>query len=315
MTRLQRVTRGIQATPTWRTTLQELEENHRLVRGNDGLSCPICLKSLTLHDAQRDHVPPKRIGGRIRVPVCRPCNSQAGHVLESHLDKYVRRKKFEAQYGGEPAVLRVSGRRARTALSVDESTIKLVARQDYPAAAKASRAVESAFDMIIKDQQWDGIEFTISSDRLLTFSERRLNLAWVKAAYLAVFWFLGYGAIMAPAYDAVRQQLREPDKEILPLFVGGRRKTTDDRLVMLWYVHDPWKVFLVYFEGFPPVRDAAVLMPAPKDYDLTAYTRAVASMGPGVKLTATGFPPDQRERGNDGLTLVSEDTGLEHLVY
>ena len=211
--------------------------------------------------------------------------------------------------------MHIEGVSVRTALSVEESKVKIRVREDYDAASQASKAMQTRLDSIAPGGRWHGIDIKLSTDLRLAFSDRRLNLAWFKAGYLSIFWFLGYEAILNTSYDAIRKQLHDPGADIVRIFVGGRPRASEKRLVTLWYVYEPWQVFLVYFEGFPPVRDAVVLMPAPKDSDLAEYTRAVTSIGPGVRLASTGFPPDQRERGNSGLVLVSDNTGNEHLVY
>ena len=51
-----------------------------------------------------------------------------------------------------------------------------------------------------------------------TYSPRRERVGWLRAAYLATFAKLGYGYILRPQLDIVREQIKRQSDELLPVF-------------------------------------------------------------------------------------------------
>ena len=52
-------------------------------------------------------------------------------------------------------------------------------------------------------------------------SAPKARVSWLRSAYLAVFSGLGYRFMYNPALGVVREQIRAPNKEIIPTFMLG----------------------------------------------------------------------------------------------
>jgi len=77
-----------------------------------------------------------------------------------------------------------------------------------------------------------GAGHTFELRSLESWSDRRANLGWVRAAYVVAFAWFGYRYILLPVFERLRQQLREPDEPILPrlpLLVDLRRDLSERR--------------------------------------------------------------------------------------
>jgi hypothetical protein len=168
---------------------------------------------------------------------------------------------------------------------------------------------------ISEDGRWDGLTMNLRTDLRLAYSRRRVEIAWLKAAYLAVFWFLGYGAILDAAFVPVRHQIQNVDNTALPVFVGARPRTSSERAVELAIVHEPRSALLVGFTGFNLGRDVLVFLPAPGDAGLVNYRALVEALVPDSRVGIKVLPPDMRVRTNDGFVVVDEDSGEELEVY
>ena len=80
-------------------------------------------------------------------------------------------------------------------------------------------AVERAFDKQLgkrsEEQQWGNFEIKLSFGK----HKREDALAgWLRSAYLAIFSAWGFTYILRPQLNAVREQIREPDSQVLRVF-------------------------------------------------------------------------------------------------
>jgi hypothetical protein len=253
--------------------------------------CPLCLDkeftSVTDKGLTWDHVPAKRIGGQLQIPVCRPCNSRAGATIEAHLDRYVRRLAFTEKYGkAAPVIMTMPGTgvRHRQALSRRDGALVFVGR-DEANPPDATNQMEDA----LKNAFQENSRLTIKTDTRLTWSQRSIECAFIKAAYLAVFWRLGYHAILSEAFEPVRRQIAAPDSDVMKRFVAQATRTADDRRIKLGVINrgQDSECLLVYFQGFEMDTDTAVLVPVPSDVRLRKYEKAGEGFKPGKTFETT----------------------------
>jgi HNH endonuclease len=185
---------------------------------SQGYGCPLCfglfgrkqLDQLTL-----DHVPPKSVGGKLKVLTCKACNSAAGAKLDAYahqLDVF-RRIGAGEPYPPVPARLTFEGITVNVEMRSDGALndIRVLPGSNSP-------GVPHQFAATFGARAGHGSEINLILPTL-KISERPAKISYLRAGYLAAFAAFGYSAIWWPSLDRVRQQIREPDVEhINPYF-------------------------------------------------------------------------------------------------
>lgn len=180
--------------------------------------CPVCIRQfseealdqksenpLTLEDA-----PPKSLGGKAYLLTCRACNNIAGQQIDWHLtvrmneldqQEFVAGVSFHPEFDNNGVIV-------QGAIMVGEDgdiAVKHVEKKNNPEKLKTYVATTGADDII-------NIKFRESKVDVL-----RLQIALLKTAYLLVFAKFGYSFLLDPAYDRIREQLRNPDVTTYPM--------------------------------------------------------------------------------------------------
>jgi len=157
---------------------------------------------------------PRGLGKKLSVLTCSTCNNDVGGAkLDSHLHKKTEIDSFFGGFGGATTVdLHIGGHRltaewerSRKGAQID-NTLRIIEKATAPAALESSKAEFRAL--------LDGSEIKL---RFRVASERRANLSLLKAGYLLAFLRLGYDFIFSKNLDVVRQQIRSPSDQLLPL--------------------------------------------------------------------------------------------------
>ncbi len=257
-----------------------------VVTGESGLyRCPLCLTAFDVEDADSltwDHYPPQSIGGRNRdaVLVCEDCHGRWDRT-DAELARLVRREEFDRQYPAmEPVILRISddpyarGLRHREAIKIDEGSILLLGRPEHNAKEATQRLIEF-LNQVASDGKWDGLKITVRTDPGLTYSGRRVERSFLKAAFLAAFDCLGYPYILSQALEPVREQMRQPEITRLAhhTLTFSPQSPGFDREVLLAYVHTPESLtgLAVFFLGYALSRWCVTLLPLPAYPGLPKY--------------------------------------------
>ncbi len=180
--------------------------------------CPVCARPfskdsldqqngnpLTLEDA-----PPKSLGGRANVLTCRECNNTAGQQIDHHLT--TRMHELD-QYQFVPGVefhpvFENNG-------SVVQGTIKVNDKGQVDAKHSIKKNNPAVLEKYIAATSKDDVINLKHRDSKVDVF--RLQLALLKTAYLMIFEKFGYALLLDPAYDRLREQLRQPEKEIYPV--------------------------------------------------------------------------------------------------
>lgn len=182
----------------------------------DAFICPLCLNAIKKNDIDiitLEDVPPKSVGGSPKLITCKPCNNVVGGKIESflhnelllaHLLKNPEDIPFKAEYTLNG--VKIQGRFKIKSIenheiqcSIDSNDIN-----NYPVFTQEM------------DHNWDGSNLEIKYD--LTSVKRNdeyANLSILKSAYLLAFAKLGYMYILNDNLDPIRDQLHNPDKNIL----------------------------------------------------------------------------------------------------
>lgn len=296
----------------------------------DSYECPLCLRTISrgsLAELEREHYVPESLGGNKLVLVCQACNRRLAETVDPQLKRYAKRKEIEDMYPeSRPMIYRQVGRAVRVAvkgLTGNEAKrpvraayrITLTGRDDIPQ-KKAIESWTGFLDETVKNGTWAGTQFQLQDDKALQHNMRLVEIGLLRTGYLAAFAGLGYGYILWPTLDKVRDQILNPQKELLTHFVIFRRKQTTNRRIVYHYLKEPVGLLslLVQFQGFDFPQEWAVFLPLPFDKDLKIYENTRMLVGNRKELSALIFEPNMTTRHARSLMLV-DDEGKQYPIY
>ncbi len=263
---------------------QGVEAVHRIApEAPRGYVCPNCLKLFQCRDSSDrflslDHVPPRRLGGRLEILTCTQCNSRAGHLLEAKMKAMEDVLDFFRGTMEESRTVRfVVGRYSLKAEVRSENSVIRV--HGLPRNNKPSdqQAVIDEFNRLADS----GGHPTDSRLRIVFLggglSFKQVQIGWLRAGYLAVFAVLGYGYVLQPPLALVRKQLDEPTNMIIPKFYAhcGRANRNERRIVI---VNEPAEFRSIAVQ----MGRHIVFLPAPGDS--TFYNRLATESSRNVQF-------------------------------
>lgn len=193
--------------------------------------CPICLTPFTKEaveagmDVSMEHVPPKTIGGSVKCLTCTDCNKSAGQSLDQAAairDNVIRYSKMGR---GTKVELDVCGTKHTTYFSpegikINDLDTRLASKPNVTRflnelELRGQKPVLLA--EITRGPVWD-----VSKGITISTKEPPAHLiavSWLRSAYLLVFCLLGqagYRYAGSEAIRPIREQIRNPDKELVP---------------------------------------------------------------------------------------------------
>lgn len=195
-------------------------------------ACPTCLVMNSVDDdgpneLTVDHVPPRVLkGSSLVVLTCKNCNNTAGRLLDNEIKK---RRVVESLEPDRP----VRGRltvgdltiNAVFAVRPDGRKLEVDSRYNKPGTTKTFIAAVEA--------NGGRMSFTAAG-----YHRRREAVGLLRVAYLATFAVFGYSCILSPVYDKIREQIANPDAEILPHAWRNRNRARDSAR-RIWFVVEP----------------------------------------------------------------------------
>lgn len=184
--------------------------------------CPICLNHFSENDLDislKNHLtledaPPVSLGGTSNTLTCKSCNNGCGTNIDKHLvdrmremdkEQFVPGAIFEAWFN--MGALKVKG--LISVMKDGKHKVKFDLKHNNPQILKQflehvdSESAKGGYILkpILPDSKID---------------VKKLQLALLKSGYMLVFSKFGYAFILDKAYDRVREQLLNPEKEIYP---------------------------------------------------------------------------------------------------
>lgn len=197
----------------FRSSINLLIDNGLWRGDRDVYLCPICLKPhktiseddpLTLEDA-----PPKSLGGSANVLTCKSCNNTAGYKIDAHLVERLRELDSASFIPGtETKVqIKVDGDTLQGTIYVlEDGTMQIEhsKKNNHPEKLKKAMGRVSA-----------GMKIDLNLLKSRVIPEN-LEYALLKTGYLLAFETFGYSLILNKCFNAIREQLRNPDKRIYP---------------------------------------------------------------------------------------------------
>lgn len=236
---------------------------------DNGYVCPLCFEVFTEHDLNPDsnnpltfdHTPPEALGGKTGILTCKKCNSQSGGMLDVQLLKRLEEIDFfEMTPNAQMRIeLHQDNKRVAADFTVTDTqglVINLSRRHSNPknvdAFLNSKKYSFKPIDSKTTEENFHEYGFNwridFAMNPLLQSDERRSEIALLKIAYLLAFQHLGNSFLVNPGLYKVRQQIQNPDKEILPK-VFWIKYEFPENLVGLNIVNKPKELlcFLVIF--------------------------------------------------------------------
>ena len=248
--------------------------------------CPLCIRAfpeqpIAAGFLTREHVPPKKVGGRQLVLTCKECNSRSGHLLDHHVGPEADVHAFLRDgFTGRRAVLSTPSGSIPIELSTAAGQIRAFG---VPQATNPDihAAVFNDFERLTRAGNSKDFRITIG---LEPFDHNLARLSWLRAAYLAWFAALGYRFILRPEMIAVRTKILNADINAEPQ--RYRMIVSDQRLrPQLLRIEEPkdLRCYAMLYEF------TAILLPRTGDPDF--YSRLARRPGTFTEtLSGLEFP-------------------------
>jgi hypothetical protein len=209
--------------PMLRLVAGRLGMGDKLPADEEYYACPCCLTAYSRPAViagvlTEEHVPPQGLGGRGLVLTCVMCNSNSGTSFDAHAVRRLDAEDFaRGRVNGRvlPATFQVDGIPLRGTAQWTEGGLQLfgVPKRNDP---KVQAAHFQALDAYAESGNPNpNVSFTIHT----RFDEARARLSWIRSAYLAAFAALGWSYIFREVMDPFRDQLKQPDAQIIPTYI------------------------------------------------------------------------------------------------
>ncbi len=240
----------------------------------DAIICPLCMNIINVEDEDKitlEDVPPESVGGEPLLITCQTCNNTLGNT-ESHLHNvlqvfYLLRHPDNHRYKSE---FILNGVKIKGYINTD-----LIGEKPYIHCTIDANDVRNypLFNSEL-DNNWDGGQLEIKSNLTsVKRNDKYTNIAILKSAYLMAFSKLGYMYILSNNLDSVREQIQEPDADILQnsFLIGRGLKMLPDIKDGVYYAKVDGTDCVLVIISFKHNNDdeiclrAAVALPHPND--------------------------------------------------
>lgn len=243
--------------------------------------CPLCIRCFSANELDQtrnncltlEDVPPKKLGGKPLTLTCKECNNQAGTLLDVSLKKKLAIDEFSEKIPGAivdaklnlDKDLYISGTLSHR--KGGELNVHLF--KDGPVAKeKKSHCIERVGEHL-KNNGLREIDFNVK-----TYKINHPEVALLRIAYLLAFSTFGHGFLFNPNLELIREQIKKPNKNILPNF-GVINDDFANQKPGIYLVVEPKELwsFLVIFELKTSNRATkhAVVLPGLSEPGLDIY--------------------------------------------
>ena len=198
-----------------------------------GYYCPLCTEHFNKQDLDEkiltlEHNPPNSLGGKGSILTCKKCNSKSGHSIDVELLNALRniegysfkpnsefRTKFKNESTGNEGV--------NAKIKIDNEgkfTINVDSKNNNPKTSEkffnsATHTYNNPiFAKDLKNIGWQK-KISFSFPKPEPINEKILKISLLKIAYLLAFEKLGYIFLFSKNMQIVREQLDNPNKEII----------------------------------------------------------------------------------------------------
>lgn len=260
----------------------------------NGYICPLCLELFEEKDLDitlKNHltledVPPQSLGGKPVTLTCKDCNSKSGHILDIHLlnkileidaSQFLPNSKTKVKY-------KISNNQINGFLETDENgtvNINLQTENSHPKESNAfmremfapnTRKNQNIYQDSILGNRYKSPIFNIEMQR--NSNERKAEIALLRIGYLLAFSIFGYGFLINSGLYKVREQIKNPDKEILPkVFWLPFEFPIENEGINIVTLPKELRCFLVVFrlKTKSKSRQFSIVLPGPSDPGIKVY--------------------------------------------
>ena len=243
--------------------------------------CPLCmsvfdrsctsaesLTPLTLED-----IPPKSLGGKPLVLTCKTCNSKAGHDLDIHLLNVLKEEALQnmnPNSKGKVVIEKDNNKMNGTIKITKNKETQLDLRPEISNPSNTKYIVDKILNKRFRTKTE---EFSVIFKKRGNL--RRAEIGLLRLAYLLAFAKFGYGFIMNLNLQKIREQIQNPDKDILKQ-VFCLKANFEDNYLGTSIIYEPKELFgfLVVFklksQNFN--RNFGVILPGPTPPGMGVYS-------------------------------------------
>jgi len=253
--------------------------------------CPLCLNGFTKADLSDtvenpltfEDIPPKSMGGKPIILTCKMCNSTAGHKLDAHLLHILEDESFKGFSPNSKAdvTYHKDGKKMNGDIKIDENGkwhMNFDPKRSNPKDANYilkelnSRSIRVVDYETLMNYKSDSFKFNFKA------RERGLNrnaeVNMLRIAYLLAFAKFGYGFIINPNLYKIREQILNPNEDILKQVFWLRYDFTDNYIGTHIIFHPKEMIsFLIVFKlktkSFN--RNFGIVLPGPNPPGLKVY--------------------------------------------
>lgn len=192
----------------------------------NGYICPLCFDVFYENDLDNsvpnpltlEDIPPASLGGKPQTLTCKNCNSKSGHDLDVHLLNSLLEQDSHSFLPNSKtnATFELNGNKINGIVEVNEKGIvKLDLQSNRSNPGQSNQFLKDLIPpKILPEQKFQTPNFQIKlNDRS---NERRAEVALLRIAYLIAYSTLGNGFYVNGELSKVREQILNPDKNILP---------------------------------------------------------------------------------------------------
>jgi hypothetical protein len=261
---------------------------------SNGIICPLCFEvyfEKDLDNKLKNHLtledmPPKSLGGKPLALTCKSCNNKSGHDLDAHLFEKLLTIDVKSFLPNSKAqtTFELNGNKVNGILEVDnKGTMKLNLQTNRSNPTQSSQFMKDMFpprtihnpifypDKIFEN---DNKSPTFQMQIKDTANERRAEVALLRIGYLLAFATLGNGFLINGGLYVVREQILNPDKEILPrVFWLKYQFPKEFEGVNIISLPKELQSFLVVFnlKTASQTRQIAIVLPGPSTTSINVY--------------------------------------------
>lgn len=237
--------------------------------------CPLCLRGylkialsqnvpnpLTLED-----VPPKSLGGKPLILTCKECNNRSGMVLDSVLKKHLQSSRFfklspGSVMDGKVSVNNQGHVNTRIRIGAEKGFFFNVDPSNY--------LVKKHINELHSNESGCKIDFSVKIP-----NRRNVAAALLRVGYLIAFNYLGNLILLSPNIVKVTEQIRYPERKILPHSGVIQLKKDEGYRPGLYFLKEP-KDCSCFFVAFSLMLDGTseyfgVFLPGPEEEGWSKY--------------------------------------------
>lgn len=195
--------------------------------------CPTCLRTIAITQTEQiteAHILPRAAGGTLTTLLCKACNSDFGRQQDKWFGEHlllVKSRKHPIEVARKPNHFFIDGNRVGGWYEAGPNgPLKFYIQVDKTSPKSFEAVMRRASELR------GGGRMKIAIPKPPLFKNQRLvNVGFLTAAYLLWFKKVGYSFVLQAHLDRVREQIRNPSQEIIPIFSAIAKNTE---------VNQPW---------------------------------------------------------------------------